>query len=350
LLQEIDKRQAIEMAAATKKYKADGGEGELFTDYVVKASDQVEKFSVSNRGVTFLYDYGFPHVSLALQPEGRYFFSWAELKPFLAPYGKIADLSKKPIPKTVAIIDLELGAVLGGFEEGKFINAIDASESIIGKQSFARLLPGATNLKMNANQYKSIVSINLDPNQPDDICPDYRSVTTDPEGKKGIGIGPNATWNPVPRAVTTLSLTNGIYKNAVLKILRANKLSSSPVKLSQLYKVDLDGDGVDEVVLSATHYTRGKNQFVVDKGGYSFVAVRKIVNGKPKDILLGADFITQDERSAENTFKISSIADLNGDGKMEIVVFSSYYEGASSSAFEITGGVAKSVLETGCGL
>lgn len=41
------------------------------------------EFSVSDKGVTILYDAGFPHVILALQPEGRYFFTYSELKPFI---------------------------------------------------------------------------------------------------------------------------------------------------------------------------------------------------------------------------------------------------------------------------
>lgn len=54
------------------------------TDY---ESENLEHFSVSDRGVTFLYDYAFPHAIMAMQPEGRYFFSWKELKPFVKPAG-----------------------------------------------------------------------------------------------------------------------------------------------------------------------------------------------------------------------------------------------------------------------
>ncbi len=56
-------------------------------DFTAKSLDE---FAVSETGVIFWYDYGFPHVALALQPEGRYFFSWAELKPFIKPDGLLA--------------------------------------------------------------------------------------------------------------------------------------------------------------------------------------------------------------------------------------------------------------------
>ena len=56
--------------------------------------ENLDKFSVSDKGITFWYDYGFPHVIMALQPEGRYFFSWAELKPFIKPDGLLAQFNR----------------------------------------------------------------------------------------------------------------------------------------------------------------------------------------------------------------------------------------------------------------
>lgn len=49
--------------------------------------NKLDEFSISDKGVTFLHDYGFPHAVKALQPDGRYFFTWAEMKPFIKPYG-----------------------------------------------------------------------------------------------------------------------------------------------------------------------------------------------------------------------------------------------------------------------
>ncbi|HEV2668316.1 MAG TPA: hypothetical protein VG324_25595 [Blastocatellia bacterium] len=42
--------------------------------------ENLDNFSVNNNGVTFLYDFGFPHVIKALEPSGRYFFSYESLK------------------------------------------------------------------------------------------------------------------------------------------------------------------------------------------------------------------------------------------------------------------------------
>jgi hypothetical protein len=50
-------------------------------------AETFDEFSVNDKGVTFIYDAGFPHVIKAAQPDGRYFFTWAELKPFIKPAG-----------------------------------------------------------------------------------------------------------------------------------------------------------------------------------------------------------------------------------------------------------------------
>lgn len=43
----------------------------------------LNEFSVSDKGVTFLFDADFPHVIQALQPAGEYFFSYAEIRPYI---------------------------------------------------------------------------------------------------------------------------------------------------------------------------------------------------------------------------------------------------------------------------
>ncbi len=43
----------------------------------------LEEFSIDRKGVTFLYDAGFPHVIQALAPAGRYLFTYAEIKPYI---------------------------------------------------------------------------------------------------------------------------------------------------------------------------------------------------------------------------------------------------------------------------
>jgi hypothetical protein len=45
--------------------------------------ENLNEFSISDKGITFLFDAGFPHAVQALQPVGEYSFSFAELKSYI---------------------------------------------------------------------------------------------------------------------------------------------------------------------------------------------------------------------------------------------------------------------------
>ncbi len=77
--------------------------------------------------------------------------------------------------------------------------------------------------------------------------------------------------------------------------------------------------------------------------------MRKIVKGKAQNILIEGDFFTKrGEYDPPNEREIAAIADLNGDGKMEIVLHSFYYEGSWNQVFEMKGGKLTKVLEVSC--
>lgn len=87
----IQKAQDKEVAASITAIKSDPDNIDpdpagLFAMAKIRPAD-LEWFSVDERGVTFHYDYGFPHVILAMQPDGTFFFSWAQIKPFIRPDG-----------------------------------------------------------------------------------------------------------------------------------------------------------------------------------------------------------------------------------------------------------------------
>ncbi len=50
-------------------------------------TESFNEFSISDEGITIIYDAGFPHVIQAAAPDGRYLFTWSELKPFIKSEG-----------------------------------------------------------------------------------------------------------------------------------------------------------------------------------------------------------------------------------------------------------------------
>jgi hypothetical protein len=87
----IRKAQLAEIAAAKKEMKSDpdANPDELFSETNFTVAD-FNEFSVDTKGVTFYYDYGFPHVLEALQPDGEFHFSWVQLRPFIRTDGLLA--------------------------------------------------------------------------------------------------------------------------------------------------------------------------------------------------------------------------------------------------------------------
>jgi hypothetical protein len=56
--------------------------------------EHLDEFVVSDAGLTFLYDAGFPHVIQALEPDGEYFFSYAQLAPYVKRAGPLGRFVK----------------------------------------------------------------------------------------------------------------------------------------------------------------------------------------------------------------------------------------------------------------
>jgi hypothetical protein len=87
----VRKAQLDEIAAATKEMKSDpdARPEELFSETNFTVED-FQDFTVDAKGVTFYYDYGFPHVLEALQPDGEFHFSWTQLRPYVRTDGLLA--------------------------------------------------------------------------------------------------------------------------------------------------------------------------------------------------------------------------------------------------------------------
>ena len=72
--------------------------------------------------------------------------------------------------------------------------------------------------------------------------------------------------------------------------------------------------------------------------------------------MLGADVVLKasteiDAPRLNLRYSLEGVADLNGDGQMEIVTSESYYEGVTLDAWTWTPARGlKNVLETGCGV
>lgn len=90
----IKKIQAGEVKKSIEELNNDSGNTDVYVKELFSstnfAAEDLKEFSVDARGVTFHYNYGFPHVLEAVEPDGDYFLTWAQLKPFIRNDGLLA--------------------------------------------------------------------------------------------------------------------------------------------------------------------------------------------------------------------------------------------------------------------
>ena len=154
-----------------------------------------------------------------------------------------------------------------------------------------------------------------------------------------------------PHKVELLGLSLPAYLDATADLM-ATRIDGIPeVDLTQVIRTDLEGDGVDEVIVSAT--TIPADWFASEVGDYSIVYLRKLIEGEVQTAILGVSVIEDldDLLSDLVVFEVSAVADLNGDGKMEIILNGTVWEGAFLQAWEYVNddlGPVE-VLSCGCG-
>ena len=84
-------------------------------------------------------------------------------------------------------------------------------------------------------------------------------------------------------------------------------------------RTDLDGDGTDEVLIVAEH-AEADTSLPPRAAWYNLVLVRVVDGDGVRTHVLAEDVYTQDDPESYPTFgryRISAIADLNGDGRSE---------------------------------
>src|SRR5262249_28798352 len=72
--------------------KSEAGKEEGIREQLAGAAfpeKQLDDYVVSDRGLTFLHDFAFPHVIEAAEPPGAYFFPYAALKAWIKPDGPL---------------------------------------------------------------------------------------------------------------------------------------------------------------------------------------------------------------------------------------------------------------------
>lgn len=156
---------------------------------------------------------------------------------------------------------------------------------------------------------------------------------------------------PKTRKVTQMALPSSTYQGLIAEATGVK----DPI-ITQLFKVDLDGDGKDEVV-----FTVDSGDLIYDAAGnassYAFVGVRRV----GADDQVKTHFIYQHKESwtvaqissgevfiAHRYGKVLGLTDIDGDGRAEILTEDGFYEGYSRTVYRL-GDKVEAVGSMGCG-
>lgn len=224
------------------------------------------------------------------------------------------------------------GMFIGGYGNGKWLDSNDLYKRLSSKERFKiysreKFLGEAAGIKQGDNADEMI---GLD------------SISCKEDDYFAIQCG----WNPLPRLPKSLNVNNESYRKIIRGILDENNIKKSiPVRIKQIMKFDIEGDGIDEVIIAAENISPLKayshNQ------DYSLLILRKIVNGKVRNIIMKKDIVITNKEYEELTpltYQAKYVMDADGDGHMEMIVEMQYYEGISYGLYKMIDGKTECLL------
>jgi hypothetical protein len=243
-------------------------------------------------------------------------------------------------------VDVSEGCLLGGVQKGKWLEA----------ETLSPLLKGGERYRLYALTKAAGKAVGAKPNSAGEPCNETVEISLTPKPERGI-IAVGGNWNAQPRVPRSLSTNDPAYRQAALGILRRRGFRRPKINITQVLRVDLDGDGIEEALVSATHLAEGISvnggpMAIHGKpGDYSFVLLRRLIKGKVRDDLLVEHFYprTLETPPTPYQYDVGGVLDLNGDGRMEVIIHGGYYEGSWSTVFRIDRNKIENVFGCGCG-
>lgn len=146
------------------------------------------------------------------------------------------------------------------------------------------------------------------------------------------------------------------YRKAGAAVLADSGIRVAAARVAQSYRVDLDENGTDEVLFTVRSRDGIGRRPAIRRNDYAGVLLRylpahaRAAQPTPvvRPLLLGA-WTRAVSFGAPEDAEVLAVADLDGDGRLEVIVRTWYYEGEAITVFTFDGARLVPVLCTGWG-
>lgn len=210
----------------------------------------------------------------------------------------------------------EDGLIIGGVQDDEWYSANETVSQLSGTTSFQLY---------NLKSFSGLSRGDLSDSPSSSKCQSSPYLNYAPGDYSPFRIALDGNWNALPRIPFELSTSIPVYQDAVRNQLKEYGFKSPHVSIDHIYQIDLDGDGGDEILILANYNAQGMYRDQVTAGDYSLLLLRYLKQDQVVTIPLYERWITTDStfyRPAE--IQLHGLADLNGDGIIEIVAKEAY--------------------------
>ena len=162
------------------------------------------------------------------------------------------------------------------------------------------------------------------------------------EGSGIVGVAQG--WQVLKRDVEELASDNDFYEQVVMDWLKAKGVTSPQLGVLHVFRVDIEGDSVDEIFINATHLD--ESQHTTQAGDHSIVLMRKVVGNDAITLPVVEDIYDSQEPEITypTTYSLGNFLDLNQDGVLEVIVDTQAWEKFGAIIYQIKDGNVIQVL------
>lgn len=169
-----------------------------------------------------------------------------------------------------------------------------------------------------------------------------------PEPMVGVASG----WISEKRVTRDLSTDDPAYMQAVTEWFQSQGNAPTEIHITRILQADIEGDGVNEVLLSASYFKNESFTFLTETGDYSVVLMRKMIGNSVLTVPLVKEYyvssVPEVEISYPYTYTLVEAVDLNGDGTLEVIVDVRRWEGGGAIVYRVDGQNVREVLRVIC--